>query len=190
MVEPKYTLKTEEAILGPENLSTKDRIIKYGTISIVLILVLGSIVFKENLFLEMPWIAMLLLVFLVVKVIFQGARERVPSPIEIRFYEDYLLVYRDKRYYSKKVSRREFNKFFYKDISKIEYQKKSNLINIYGMVESIWYNYNKDGSIPSQPTYHKLVDGICYFYTSAAKNIDFVAEIENNSPIRVTIKEF
>lgn len=29
----------------------------------------------------------------------------------------------------------------------------------------MWFNYNKDGSVLQNPSYHRIVDGgICYFY--------------------------
>ena len=62
-------------------------------------------------------------------------------------------------------------------------------MTIYGDVETIWYNYHKDGTLPEKPTYHRTVKGgLCYFYTSASPEVDFVAEIETHSPIRVVVE--
>ena len=43
-----------------------------------------------------------------------NGNSRVPSPIEIQFYDDYPVIYSEKRYYDKKVSRKEYNKFHYR----------------------------------------------------------------------------
>lgn len=55
-------------------------------------------------------------------------------------------------------------------------------------MEGIWYDYNKDGTLPAKPTYHRTIDGgICYFYTTEAPEVDFVSEIEKHSPIKVIV---
>lgn len=101
-----------------------------------------------------------------------------------------LIVYREKRYYNRKVTRQEYNKFFYSDTSKIEYRTANNRINIKGTVESIWYDYNKDGTLPEEPTYHRTVtEGLVYFYTTESPEVDFVSEIEEHTPIRISFVE-
>lgn len=120
--------------------------------------------------------------------LFGGGTKKVSSPFEIRFYDEYLVVYREKRYYSKSVSRKEYDKFFYKDIKKCQYRTVTKRMNIYGIVEGTWFNYKKDGTLPTNPTYHKTVDSICYFYPSEENRVDFVREIESHSPIRVVVE--
>ena len=118
-----------------------------------------------------------------------ASSKMVPSPFEIQFFDDYLIIYREKKYYSKNVIRKEYDKFFYKDIAKCQFRTETKQINIYGIIEGIRYNYNKDGSLPEKPNYHKVTDGgISWFYTSESPHIDFVSEIEKNSPIKVIIE--
>ena len=116
-----------------------------------------------------------------------GGSEKVPSEMELQFYDDYLVVFRDKHYYSNSVIRREYDKFAYSDIKRIQFRTVTKRINIFGIVEGIWYNYQKDGSLPQTPTYHKTTDSICYFYTDFASNVDFVSEIETHCPVKVTV---
>ena len=70
---------------------------------------------------------------------------------------------------------------------KCVYRAKYERIDMYGMEEVTWYDYNKDGTVPERPTYHRSVDSLCFFYTMFDKDIDYVAEIEQHSPIKVTI---
>ncbi len=108
--------------------------------------------------------------------------------MEIRFYDDYLILYREKKHYGSGIQRKMYDKFYYKDIHKCQYRTETKRINIYGKVEGKWYDYNKDGSLPTQPTYHKTTDSLDYFYTIFAQDIDFVKEIEEHSPIKVEIE--
>ena len=64
------------------------------------------------------------LLLIIMSVIILGtayATEKTSSPFEIRFYEDYMIVYREKYYYDRNLSRKE--QFFYKDIERIQYKK-------------------------------------------------------------------
>ncbi len=184
--KPNYVLKANEGILYPKN--PKLVPLKKAVWIIIALIIIGSLIFRENLFAELSLSAQILLITLVLVVIVAGGEERVPSPFEIWFFDDYFVIYREKRYYDRKVTRKEYNKYYYKDISKVEYRKLTNRIQFEGIIESVWYNYNKDGTLPEKPTYHRTTDGgICYFYTTASPEIDFVAEIEKHSPLKVQI---
>ena len=96
------------------------------------------------------------------------------------------------KYYSKKLSRREYFKIEYKDVSKCKFlaNSPSKRIHIYGNVHAVWYNLNEDGSLPQQPTYDRIVNGtLIYFTTFQNENINFVREIEEHSPLKVEIEE-
>jgi hypothetical protein len=187
--KPNYVLKANEGVLVPKNDNPGLGILKKAVWIIVGVVILGSIIFQENLFSELSWSAQVLLVVFALGLTFTGGNKRVPSPFEVWFYDDYLIVYREKHYYSRKVSKKEYNKFLYKDIEKIEHRTVTERIGIYGKIEAIWYDYKKDGSLPEKPTYHKTTDrGLCYFYTSADPEVDFVAEIEKHSPIKINVE--
>jgi hypothetical protein len=187
---PNYVLKANEGILVPKSEKPLLGKLKITVWIVVGVIIIGSILFQDNLFNDLSWSSRILLIAMVIGIGFSGGNKRVPSPFEIQFYNDYLIVYREKRYYNKKVIRKEYNKFFYKDIYKIEYRTGTKQILIKGIIEGIWYNYKKDGTLPEKPTYHRTTDGgICYFYTTEAPDVDFVYEIENHSPIKVAIVE-
>lgn len=160
--------------------------IKKVVIVIIAIIIVGSIVFQDNLFSELGWTTRIILVSLALGVMFTGKTEKIKSPIEIRFYNDHVVVYREKRWYSDKAIHKEFNKFFYSDISGIDYDNRIKRLNIHGKIDATWFKYNKDGSVPEQPYYKRIVDGgICYFYTDLEPEIDIVKEIEKHSPLKV-----
>ena len=185
---PNYVLKFNETVRKTvKDINYK---IKIVVIIIIAIIILGSIIFQDNLFSELSWTARILLISLALGVMFTDKTEKIKSPIEIRFYNDYLVVYREKRYYSGRISRKEYNKFLYKDITKCYYNNNTKRFDIIGKVESIWYNYNTDGTIPNNPTYNRVVDGgICYFYTDLEQEVDLIKEIKEHSPLKVEIQE-
>ena len=187
METPTYILKTDESAWAPKQNSKQVVIARKAVRIILVVLLIGSLVFQDNLFAEMSLMPKVLLISLFLGTCFVKTRERVAKPFEIRFYDDHLVLYRENRYYNPKLSRMEFDKFMYKDIEKIVYRTITHRINIYGIVEGKWYNYNKDGSLPEKPSYHKTTDSFSYFYTNEAPEVDFVALFEKYTPIKVTI---
>lgn len=168
MDSPKYIIKTHETVSMPTGNNQPFAALRIVVWVIIAVIILGSFVFGDNLFSELSWTARMILIALAIGISFWGPKsEPVASPLEIRFYNDYLVVFREKRYYSRKVSRKEYNKFFYSDISKIEYDYRIKRLDFIGKIDAMWFNYNKDGSVPQNPSYHRIVDGgICYFYVN------------------------
>lgn len=189
MEKPNYVLKANEGVTVPLNDNPTLGILKIATWIIVVTIILGSIIFRDNLFGKFSWVVRILLIVLAIRVSFLGGHKRIQSPFEIQFYNDYLIIYREKRYRSKNTTTKERDKFFYKDIKKCQYRKVTKQINILGIEEGIRYKYNKDGTLPSEPIFHKTVEHLCYFYTTEAPEVDFVAEIEKHSPIKVIIAD-
>ena len=190
MDKPNYVLKTNEAVLMPIENNNTANIIKICVWIIVGIIVLGSILFQENLFSELSWTARIMLIVVAVGFgFYDGKKEYCPSPMELQFYDEYLVLYLPKRYYSKRVTRKQINTMKYADISKCAFKAKSNRIHIYGNGTSVWYNYKKDGSLPENPTESRtFTQGLIYFNTSLASDVDFIREIETNSPLHVVVE--
>lgn len=116
-------------------------------------------------------------------------KENVPSPMELQFFDDHLVLYLPKRYYSKHVTRMEINQMRYADITKCVYKAKSQRIHLYGSGTSTWYNYKTDGTLPQTPTQvRNYTDGLIYFNTQLATDVDFKTEIESHSPIKVIVE--
>lgn len=189
MENPVYVLRTNESAWAPTQNAKQVEFAKKAVRIILVVLLVGSFVFSDNLFSELSLMPKVLLIAIFLGTCFAKSKEKVPKPFEIQFYEDHLVLYREKRYYSPKLSRKEFDKFMYKDIEKIVYRTDTRRINIYGMVEGIWYDYKKDGSLPEKPSYHKTTNSLAYFYTNEAPEVNFVEVFKKYTPVKVTIQE-
>lgn len=190
MEKPNYELKTNEAVLMPVNQGNGLLVFKICVWIIVALTILGSIVFQDNLFLELSWTSRIFLIILVIGVtLYGGKKEDFPSPMELQFFDDYLVFYQPKRYYSKHVTRMEIGKMEYSDITKCAYKTRSQRIHIYGDGTAIWYNYRKDGTLPDKPTkINNFKEGLFYFDIRLAPEIDFKKEIEMHSPLQVILE--
>lgn len=190
MSEPNYVIKTNEAVLMPTKQSSGFTFLKMGVWIVVAVIVFGSLLFQDNLFLELSWTTRVLLIVLALGVTFLGGKtEYAPSPMELQFFDDHLVLYLPKRYYSKRVTRMEINQMKYSEITKCVYKAKSQRIHLYGNGTSTWYNYKADGTIPQTPTQvRNYTAGLIYFNTRLATDVDFKAEIESHSPIQVIVE--
>lgn len=115
-----------------------------------------------------------------------GKKIETSSPIEIQFYTDYFIIYREKKYYDKKTSRMEYNKFFYSDITQIRYDRFLRKLNFSGAIDAMWFDYNKDGTVPQEPTYHRLVEGGgCRIYVFGDDGECIVEQLEKYTGVKV-----
>ena len=90
---------------------------------LIILFIIISLYFHKNIFMELAFGTRLLLIVISVAILGTAyATEKTPSPFEIRFYEDYMVVYREKYYYDRDLSRKEYDKFFYKDIEASVYK--------------------------------------------------------------------
>lgn len=179
--EPKCVLKTTEnvAVLkkGSQILASLRGILWM----IVGVMLCNSIFFWKEIS-GISWIIRIILLIVAVLSSFWNKNRRVSSDIELWFYENFLVVYREKRYYDAATTRQEFNRFYYIEIAKCEYNSKTKRLDIIGKVEETWFNYQKDGSLPEDPTYHKEVEGgICYFRIDRKDEAEIIAALERES---------
>jgi hypothetical protein len=187
MDSPNHVLRAQEGMLAPKNDNPMLGAVKIAVWVIAAVIIVGSFIFKDNLFGNLAWTTRITFIVIVIVVCFIGGNKRIPSQFEVRFYNDYLVVYREKQYYNKKLSSMEYFKFFYKDIKNCDYDKTTQRMNIQGVLEATWYNYNTDGSLPANPTKQKTADSICYFYLIGKDPDSFISEFETHSPIKVNI---
>lgn len=187
MEKANYVLKAKEGVTVPKNESLILGKIKISVWIITSIIIIVSIISHDNMFSKISWLGIILLVILAVRVSFIGGYKRIPAPFEIQFYDDHMVIYRDKRYRSRNVIMKEYNKYFYKDIKICEYRMVTKQIRIKGIAEVTNYQYKKDGNLPDKPYFHKTCENLCYFYTTESPEINFISEIENHSPIKVKI---
>lgn len=186
--QPNYVLKFNET----DSRKVKDRnyYIKKTVVIIIAIIVIFSIIFGENLFLELSWTARILLIAIALGILFTGKKEDVPSPAELRFYDDYLLLFLERKYYSERSIKQEYLKMKYSDITKVKYlpNTSNKRFQIYGNGHSLHYDLKKDGNISKKASRDKMFEkGMIYFFTNLNQNIDFIKEIEEHSPLKVEI---
>lgn len=165
--KPIYILNIEEGVLIPSEIDSRTEVVRYIIGGITVVLVLGSILFGENLFSGLGWYVRILYIGLFVRyIIFGRKRVDTPSPIDIYFYEDYLMLYRPKIYCSRNMFRKETNIMKYELITKIKYMKNERQFHIYGQVIGKHYKYLKDGMVDTVPHYDRIVDdGFVFFNT-------------------------
>lgn len=186
--QPNYVLKFNET----DSRKVKDRnyYIKKTVVIIIAIIVIFSIIFGENLFLELSWTARILLIAIALGILFTGKKEDVQSPAELRFYDDYLLLFLERKYYSERSIKQEYLKMKYSDITKVKYlpNTSNKRFQIYGNGHSLHYDLKKDGNISKKASRDKMFEkGMIYFSTNLNQNIDFIKEIEEHSPLKVEI---
>ena len=186
MEVPNYVMKTEEANLMPKKGKQYLSYLKVAIWIIVGVIIVGSLLFGDNLFSELSWTVRSLLIGLVIYSFFWKSAEFAPSPVEIQFYNEYMIIHRPKLYYKKKLSRMEYAKMQYVDITKIRYIERLQRLTFHGTFHCIWYDYNKDGSVPSNPSFDRVVkDTIDCIGTRFLSASDIISEIEAHTPLKV-----
>lgn len=176
-----------EAVLPPD--SWQYALIKRLYFSVIAALIGGSFIFKDNLFLEISMGARILLVIGGLAIFFHGSREdRVPSSLQIKFYRDCLVLYRERRVYSRKNIRMEYDRFLYDQGLTMTYDVRNKKITISGMVHGTWYQYDKSGELKKKPYLDHQTKGFRYFYTYLDER-DIIEILNQYTPFTVQIKE-
>ena len=179
MEKPNYVIRATEAVVADKYDSKFLRIMRTLTFIIVIIIIISTILFHENIFMALSFRGKIILIGLVVMTISTSGTIRIPSEFELQFYDEYFILYREKFPYNKNFSRKEIEKMYYKDVKEFQYRQQSKRINFVGVNEGIYWEYKKDGTLSEKPSYHKTTDSILYFYTEFS-DVDFIKEIEEH----------
>lgn len=185
MEQPLYTLRFNDGLMKPKKESAAKNILIIllcvaGGIFLLLVLMFGFEIIKE---LSLPSLA--LLIYSVAVLVSQSGRELAQTPCELQFYNDSIIQFCPRRYYNKKKIRQEYYKFYYRDIKRCVYHTGSRTITLAGMVDAVFYSYDKNGNLSGAPSQRITADSTSSFYTGFAPEIDFVKEIEAHSPIHM-----
>lgn len=188
-MELKYTYRFKELINYPKSEKWELRCrIRNAYFIILLIIFIFSFVFKDNLLFEMNWIYRILLLSIGIGLCNTGGHKKVSSDVELQFYNDYMIVYRQKIAYNPKKIRREYEKCYYSDIKNIEYRTNTNRLNIDAKYEGTYFNY-KHEVLEEKPSYHKTVNSLIWFYPEARYQKDIIEMLEKYTGITVNVKE-
>lgn len=187
---PNYILSVNESALKPVNDSHIKRIARKGSWIVLVLILISSIILRRNFISALSVSTKIILVIMIMNLFtLRIKKEEVPSPMEIQFFDEYLIVYRPKRYYSEKKTRMEVNKIMYSNITRCLYKKKSKRVQIYGDVIAKWYDYDKNGNISQTPTYDRVVkEAFEYFVTTFMDDEKVIKEIEAHSPLKFEIE--
>ena len=128
---------------------------------VAFIVVTGDWLFSRK---PMTFTRACLIILLAVIMYTVRSTERQPVPFQIEFYNEYMIIYWEKKYYDRRLQRKEYEKYFYSDITNMSYVRDTNRINIYGKSEWTFWNYRKDGTIPDTPDVCKVVDSLTFLY--------------------------
>lgn len=183
----KHIVSFNEAIPVKSSNQGVVKIIKIAIWSVIGILIVGTIISGDNLFLELNPMALFLLACMLFSTIFLGKSTMQAAPMEILFFDDYLIMHKCKHYYSKKLSREEFDKIYYKDISRLKWNEVTQQITFQGLFELEWYKYNKDGSVEAVASYTKTIDTMRCFYFHLCPEVDFLDLFKKYVPCDVNV---
>lgn len=155
---------------------------------ILLLIFVFSLVFGESLSLEMGWTYKIILIAIGVGLCNTGGYKRIPSDIEIQFFDDYMIVNRPKMFYNPKKASRETTKCYYTDIKNMEYRTNTKRLNINAKYEGIYYNYKND-VLEEKPCYHKTVDALIWFYPEETYETEIIEILEKYTHKKINIRE-
>lgn len=182
---PKEVVDFIDGRMTQKNESTAYTIIKNIFVVFVIILGVGSIFFTEFLFSGESVTVWLCVAIVLGYLIRNGGHERVETPSQLLFFEDYMVFYVPKHHVKKGRDRMEIQKIFYRDVITCEFRTNTRKMVIRGMLEQTHYEYEKNGTVNSTPSYQRHYDGMIKFYTVFDNEHDFKAVIEKNSPLTV-----
>ena len=183
--EAKEIVVFKDGRMTAKNDSKIYEIMKKIFLIFLIILLVGSFLFKEFLFANEStpiWICLFIVIGYLVK---NGGHERVECLSELQFYDDYLVFYVPKHHIKRGKDQMEIQKIFYKDVTRCEFRTNTRKMVICGMLEESHYEYDKNGNVKENPSYHKNYDGMIKFYTIFDVEHNFKQIIEKNSPLKV-----
>lgn len=184
-MEPNYVLQFDDEQFVPKNETPFFLFVKWFFVVFVFFVILGSILFQDLLWADFSlsiWFCIISVCFYILQ---NNGVHSERCRMQLQFYDDYLVQYIPKRYYSKTLSRMEYRKIYYKDVKRCVFHQNLGKIVIYGLVECRFHDYNGDvvvyKPLLNNPIHNRFVE----FYVTFSPAIDFVSEIENHSPLKV-----
>lgn len=185
--QPDYVLRFMDAQSVPVKGDVWGKV-QRACLCIVGFFVLASIIFRDNLFGDMSTYTVGVLLATLFYSTMRKKSEWVAFPIELRFYADRLVVYRD--YVPRDGGRRlrqEWAEFLYKDIRLVRLRLKARRVMIQGIVHGVYIWYDDHGNLTGKKMYDKVTDSGFIFDTHNMGDIDLVREIETHSPLKVEV---
>ena len=189
METPRYVLKVNEGIVITDPNKMILALSRYMLWFVAGAILIGSIILKSNLLSELSLTSKILLALMLVYSITWKTKKAISLPLELRFYNEYLVIYREKIYHSAtKVIHKEINTVRYDDVKICEHNAKTNRISIIGKYHFTWYNYDRSGVVSQTANRDSIIDNALVSFVVMDNDINITKEIENHSPIKVNQK--
>lgn len=187
-IQPNYVLRFMDAHSVVVNGGGAAGKVQKACLFIIAFYVIVSMLLRENLFGEMSGYTIGVLLATLFFSSMMKRTEWAPCPIELRFYDDYLVVYRDYvPYKNGKKLRQEWAEFRYEDIRLVRWRLKANRVLIEGIVHGVYIWYDDHGNLTDKKKYDKITDSGFIFNTHNMGEIDLATEIETHSPLKVEV---
>lgn len=186
--EANYILKVNESVRLRDPKKKNEFLLKIVIWSILIYLLSLSLYFRKNILYELSFTGRLLVLCLMISRFCYDETSFFPRPMEIWFYDDYLIIYRESIVVLGQ-KRKQYDKFYYDDIEACVFQRISQKFVLCGQFERIRFKYKRNGIISERPTYHRIKNTIHYFYTDFIQNIDLTSQIEQYSKIEVSERD-
>jgi len=197
-----YVFKMKEANFAKPKLSKGKKICRIVVLAIVAIIIIGSLLARENLFNEMPIMERVCLICAVVFFFFDFSDKEIYTPVEMRFFDNYFVVYQVNSPDVNLGDKLSINEIKYSDLRIFKIVKNTHQLEIYGRNMRVTdYKYKPDGTLPDMPTKERILDegaviirmlieddkgNESKFITDIGK---IKSEIEKHSPISVVLVE-
>ena len=175
---PNYVLKMNMAMMLPKG-GLVVGLIKLVSIICLMVIIVSIIFDTAGMSIESISIRAVM-IFILCFILFYRKLEYVASPMELRFYDDHLVMYIPKRYCGISDAGEEYNVIYYSDVENCVVDKKSHDVRIGGKGISVYYDSKSKYRQESQ--FLSLT-----FDTLCAEDVDFEKEIEEHSPIKVKV---
>jgi len=199
---PKYIYKTTEGTFIKAELSKGVKILKRFTYIVVVLMIICSLLFQKNMFLEISFAGQACLIFVIIRLFIINQPKEMSTPVEIRFYDDYLIVYREHAPNASFYNLISYDQVSYSDIYNCIIERKSHEFQIYGYnMKSTVYMYKSDGTISDKPKEDKVYkEGSIIIRIPVSDDSDYnekleediekiKSEIEKHSPLNVVVMD-
>ena len=184
MENPNHIIKITERVLVPKNEWL--RLLAIPVVAFFVIIIIGTWIFKVNLWDALHWGVKVPMLFATIAISMGSGYKKSSAPLEMQFYDDYLVIHRPKHYYDKNLLLAEFYTLFYKDIENCIFDARLRSVKFYGKMTAKYFRYKQDVSLPVEPVSVKNDSYFCFKSESPLTN-DFVDEFELYSSIKVFV---
>lgn len=188
-MKPNYKIQIKEAVQKVEKKNPGTTFVRYFVFLFLIGLVAYSVFVDKEVFTKMDIYYKAFLALALVWAVLAGSvkKEMIESDVELRFYDEYFEIYRNRRLYQSGKEKRTLDTFKYSDLTSVVYDQGHTRLIFQGTLEDVIWEY-KNGKVSKEETSHQVIkDGFDVIDTSFIKDINIIQEIEEHSPIQIKV---